>query len=232
MKFRNYEISKNTLATGIAVFFHLIGLLGILASSNKSFFIAATPYNLLLSLLLIIWTQKNKNYFFYGFLLLAVSLGIIAEIVGVNTGILFGDYSYGSVLGLKIKQVPVIIGVNWFILIYCCGIGIHTLLMKAIAKIAEQSGKPPLTLKALSVIIDGATIAVFFDWVMEPVAVDLGFWKWDTGEIPFYNYLCWFIVSLILLTLFHFSKFNKQNKFAINLLLIQFMFFLLLRTLL
>ena len=232
MKFRNYEISKNTLATGIAVFFHLIGLLGILASSNKSFFIAATPYNLLLSLLLIIWTQKNKNYFFYGFLLLAVSLGIIAEIVGVNTGILFGDYSYGSVLGLKIKQVPVIIGVNWFILIYCCGIGIHTLLMKAIAKIAEQSGKPPLTLKALSVIIDGATIAVFFDWVMEPVAVDLGFWKWDTGEIPFYNYLCWFIVSLILLTIFHFSKFNKQNKFAINLLLIQFMFFLLLRTLL
>jgi len=232
LKFRNYEISKNTLATGIAVFFHLIGLLGILASSNKSFFIAATPYNLLLSLLLIIWTQKNKNYFFYGFLLLAVSLGIIAEIVGVNTGILFGDYSYGSVLGLKIKQVPVIIGVNWFILIYCCGIGIHTLLMKAIAKIAEQSGKPPLTLKALSVIIDGATIAVFFDWVMEPVAVDLGFWKWDTGEIPFYNYLCWFIVSLILLTIFHFSKFNKQNKFAINLLLIQFMFFLLLRTLL
>ena len=232
MKFRNYEISKNTLATGIAVFFHLIGLLGILVSSNKSFFIAATPYNLLLSLLLIIWTQKNKNYFFYGFLLLAVSLGIIAEIVGVNTGILFGDYSYGSVLGLKIKQVPVIIGVNWFILIYCCGIGIHTLLMKAIAKIAEQSGKPPLTLKALSVIIDGATIAVFFDWVMEPVAVDLGFWKWDTGEIPFYNYLCWFIVSLILLALFHFSNFNKQNKFAINLLLIQFMFFLLLRTLL
>lgn len=232
MKFRNYEISKNTLATGIAVFFHLIGLLGILVSSNKSFFIAATPYNLLLSLLLIIWTQKDKNYFFYGFLLLVVSLGIIAEIVGVNTGILFGDYSYGSVLGLKIRQVPIIIGVNWFILIYCCGISIHTLLMKAIAKIAEQSGKPPLALKALSVIIDGATIAVFFDWVMEPVAVDLGFWKWDSGEIPFYNYLCWFIVSLILLTIFHFSKFNKQNKFAINLLLIQFMFFLLLRTLL
>lgn len=232
MKFGNYVISKNTLATGIAVFFHLIGLLGILVSSNKSFFIAATPYNLLLSLLLIIWTQKNKNYFFYGFLLLVVSLGIIAEIVGVNTGILFGDYSYGSVLGLKIRQVPIIIGVNWFILIYCCGIGIHTLLMKAIAKIAEQSGKPPLTLKALSVIIDGATIAVFFDWVMEPVAVDLGFWKWDSGEIPFYNYLCWFIVSLILLALFHFSNFNKQNKFAINLLLIQFMFFLLLRTLL
>lgn len=232
MKFNNREISKEFIATGIAVLFHLIGLLGILLSTNKEFFIRATPYNLLLSLLLILWTQKHKNIYFYNFLLLTIAGGILAEIAGVNTGVLFGEYTYGKVLGYKMYNVPVIIGVNWFILIYCCGISIHSLLMKAIAKIAEQSGKPPLALKALSVIIDGATIAVFFDWVMEPVAIDLGFWKWNKGEIPFYNYLCWFIVSMAFLALFHFSRFNKQNKFAVNLLLIQFMFFLLLRTLL
>ncbi len=232
MKFNNREIPKETIATAIAVFFHLIGILGIMISSNKEFFIGATPYNLLLSLVLIVWTQKDKNVFFYGFMLLTIVIGVVVEIVGVNTGLLFGNYSYGSVLGYKISSVPFIIGVNWFILIYCCGISIHTLLMKAITKIAEQSGNPPLALKALSVIIDGATIAVFFDWVMEPVAIDLGFWKWNKGEIPFYNYLCWFIVSMALLALFHFSSFNKRNKFAVNLLLIQFMFFLLLRTLL
>ncbi len=86
-----------------------------------------------------------------------------------------------------------------------------------------------MSLKALSVIVDGATLAVFFDWLMEPIAVQLGYWKWN-GAIPFYNYLCWFIVSVVLLGAFQFSLFNKQNKFAVHLLMIQVMFFLLLKT--
>jgi bisanhydrobacterioruberin hydratase len=65
---------------------------------------------------------------------------------------------------------------------------------------------------------------------MEPVAVKLGYWQWKTEVIPFYNYLCWFVISMGLLTVFHFCNFSKQNKFAIHLLLIQAMFFLLLRT--
>ena len=39
-----------------------------------------------------------------------------------------------------------------------------------------------------------------------------------------------FLISLLLLCLFNAFKFNKQNKFAVNLLLIQFLFFLILRT--
>ena len=87
-----------------------------------------------------------------------------------------------------------------------------------------------MLLKSLSVIIDGATLAVFFDWLMEPVAVKLGYWQWINGEIPFFNYVSWFIISIILLSVFQHSKFSKHNKFAVNLLLIQLMFFLLLRT--
>ena len=178
---------------------------------------------------LLIWTQEKKNYSFWLFIALTVVLGIAIEIIGVNTKLLFGDYTYGNVLGFKIKNVPLIIGVNWFIIIYCCGISINTLLMKAINKIAAETATAPTALKALSVIVDGATLAVFFDWLMEPVAVQLGYWKWN-GQIPFYNYLCWFIFSMILLAVFHILQFNKQNKFAIHLLMIQVMFFLLLQT--
>ena len=64
---------------------------------------------------------------------------------------------------------------------------------------------------------------------MEPVAIQLGYWKWS-GDIPVFNYACWFLVSLVLLLFFHFLKFDKENKFAVDLLLIQSMFFLLLRT--
>lgn len=180
---------------------------------------------------LLLWTQKEKNKYFFLFLSVCVLTGIGVEMIGINTGMLFGNYSYGKVLGFKVQHVPVLIGINWFIIIYCSGISIHTLLVKAINRVSEDTGKNPMALKALSVIIDGATLAVFFDWLMEPVAIKLGYWTWEgDGSVPFYNYLCWFLASILLLSLFHFTKFNKHNKFAVNLLLIQLMFFLLLRT--
>lgn len=224
------RFTKFDIATAIAILFHSIGLIGLLFF-DKDFFITATPFNLLLSFTLLIWTQTGKSSSFFLFLLACFAIGIIVEITGVNTKMLFGDYAYGNVLGFKVQNVPVLIGVNWFIIIYCCGISIHTLLMKAINRIAADTGMAPTALKALSVIIDGATMAVFFDWLMEPVAVKLGYWTWNgDGSIPMFNYICWFVVSLLLLTVFHTAKFNKQNKFAVNLLLIQMMFFLLLRT--
>lgn len=223
------RIDKYQVATAIAILFHSIGLAGILFYDSK-LVAATTPANLALMFVLLLWTQKEKNSHFYGFVLATVVIGFFVEVIGVNTGALFGDYTYGPVLGYKYLHVPLNIGINWFITIYCCGIGIHTLLMKAIHRISRETGEPPMLLKAISVIIDGATIALFFDWAMEPVAMKLNFWQWADGTVPFYNYLCWFLVSMLLLTVFHYCKFNKQNKFAVNLLLIQVMFFMLLRT--
>lgn len=224
------RFSKFQVATAIAVLFHSIGIAGLLYF-DKTFFLQSTPVNLLLMFVLLLWTQREKNTYFFLFLVTCFSVGIAVEMVGIHTGILFGNYSYGNVLGYKIQGVPLLIGANWFIIIYCSGISIHTILMKAINRISADTGKRPMALKALSVIIDGATLAVFFDWLMEPVAVKLGYWAWKgDGSIPVFNYLCWFIVSILLLTVFHFAKFNKQNKFAVNLLLIQLMFFLILRT--
>jgi bisanhydrobacterioruberin hydratase len=224
------RFTKFEIATAVAVLFHTVGLVGLLYF-DKTFFLAATPFNLLLSFALLIWTQTDKNIHFFLFLLICFTVGIVVEIIGIHTGILFGNYTYRDVLGFKVQQVPILIGVNWFIIIYCSGIGTHTLLMKAINRIAADTGKNPMALKALSVIVDGATLAVFFDWLLEPVAVKLGYWVWNgDGSIPLFNYICWFVVSLLLLTVFHFAKFNKQNKFAVNLLLIQLMFFLILRT--
>lgn len=224
------RFSRFEIATAVVVVFHSIGLIGLLFSDGL-FFRTATPFNLLLSFGLLWWTQEEKNAPFLIFMSVCFLSGIFVEMIGVNTGILFGDYSYGSVLGLKINQVPLLIGVNWFIIIYCSGVAVHMLLAKMINSVAAGSGKAPAAIKALSVIIDGATLAVFFDWLMEPVAIKLGFWEWHgDGSIPFYNYVCWFAVSMALLAVFHFSKFSKTNKFAVNLLLTQLMFFLVLRT--
>ncbi len=224
------KLSAYQIATFIAILFHGIGLAGILFFDN-TFFIKATAFNLLLSAALLVYTQKEKNKYFFFFVAITCMVGFSAEVIGVNTGLLFGDYSYGKVLGPQWQKVPLLIGVNWFIVLYCCGICINTFLTNIITQLAAKTKTPPQLLKAMSVIADGATLAVLFDWLLEPVAIKLGYWQWNgDGSIPLYNYICWVTISALLLAVFHFCKFSKQNKFAINLLLIQMMFFLLLRT--
>ena len=223
-----FGLSRHQIATAVAVLFHAIGLIGILYF-DKQFFINTTALNLLLMFALIIYTQQNKNLHFYIFIFIAIAVGISVELIGTQTGLLFGNYAYGKVLGPAIKNVPWVIGINWFMIIYCCGITMKMLLKKITKTIdADVTTQRPI-LKTLSVIVDGATLAVVFDWLMEPVAIQLGYWKWS-GDIPVFNYACWFLVSLILLLIFHVLKFDKANKFSVDLLLIQAMFFLLLRT--
>ena len=222
--------SKYQIATSIAILFHAIGLTGILFF-DRNFFIHSTPINLLLMFVLLVWTGDTIKKGFWFFLISCFIVGVGVEVIGVNTGLLFGDYNYGNVLGTQIKNVPLLIGINWFIIIYCSGVSVFTLLMKIINNAPAEVNPASKTLKVLSVIVDGATLAVFFDWLIEPVAVKLNYWHWNgSGSIPVYNYICWFLVSILLLIIFHFCKFEKQNKFAVNLLLIQVMFFLVLRT--
>lgn len=221
--------SKNQIATGIAVIFHIVGIIGILFL-NRDMILSLTWVNLLLMLSLLIYTHPERNGPFYFFMVICMCTGIGVELLGTKTGWLFGSYTYGNVLGPGVQNVPFIIGVNWFIVIYCCGITIQTILNRLLDRLSEQTGTERLALRAASMIIDGATLAVFFDWIMEPVAMKLGYWNWEGSEIPLYNYVSWFVVSSALLAVFHYAKFKKQNKFAVNLLLIQMMFFLLLRT--
>jgi putative membrane protein len=178
---------------------------------------------------LIVFTQEQRNRFFFLFIVISFIIGLVSEIIGTNTGLLFGSYAYSSILGLALKKVPLIIGVNWFVVVYCCGVSMKTMQDKLNTKFPEASISSKRNLKRLSLILDGALLAVLFDWLMEPVAIKLGYWSW-TGDIPFYNYCCWFLLSSLLLWLFDMLPFTKRNKFAVHLLLIQSMFFLLLRS--
>ena len=43
------------------------------------------------------------------------------EWLGVQYGLIFGNYQYGQILGPKIKGVPWLIGANWVIVVFCTG---------------------------------------------------------------------------------------------------------------
>jgi putative membrane protein len=220
----------NNFALFIALLFHTAGIIGILFTPYKNWFIQNTPVNLLVMAALLIITQKQKSFYFFLFMLITFFVGFCVEYSGANTGLIFGKYTYGNILGMKVLGVPLIIGLNWFVVMYCAGVATQFYENKMLKRINEKGLTINRNVQKVSFVIDASLLAVFFDWVMEPVAVKLGFWQWEGGNIPFYNYVCWLIISALLLALFQRLPFNKRNIFAVHLLIIQVLFFFVLRT--
>ena len=135
------------------------------------------------------------------------------ELIGVNTQAIFGFYIYGDSLGLKLWNTPLIIGLNWLVLIYC---------ISALAKPIRDTWYFPLI---------GAATMVAFDWLMEPVAIATNMWFWASGVIPDKNYIDWFLVSGFLFLMIRILKVAINNRIAGILFVMQVVFFLALNIL-
>ncbi len=221
--------TKKNIAIFIALLFHFSGAIGILYSANKDWFIANTPLNLLLMTGLLLWMQPDKGIKFFLFFGISFLVGMGTEMIGVNTGKLFGTYEYGTVMGPKLNGVPYLIGINWFLVTFCCGV----LLTKISDWTEEKYENMGVRLKpwmlTFAFVLDGGMLATVFDYNIEPVAVKLGFWHWKEDAIPWFNYVCWFAISAQLAMLFKKLDFDKDNQFAVHLLVIQALFFITLK---
>jgi putative membrane protein len=218
-------ISENRLHAAIlvALIFHLIGWVGMV--NDIDWILQGTPLNLLLMLLLSFWVEENKTLRFWLTFGWLFSLGMAAEMIGTNTGWLFGDYKYGTTLGFAILNVPLVIGINWFLVVYGAHSLIHQLAERWMP--AEPNYK---WMRLFAICLDTALLATFFDWIMEPVAMRIDYWSWQQNIIPSFNYLCWFLLALFMAGILEIMK-RKPNPFATHLFWIQLLFFLSLRNL-
>jgi putative membrane protein len=221
---------KLYIAVFIALLFHISGAIGILCTPYRDWFIQNTPLNLFLMAVLVLFTQPTRNKAFFIFAATCFITGMVAEAIGVNTGWLFGNYVYGAVMGFQIAGVPLLIGLYWFITVFGAATTIRKLNHWAYTKMTGDT-PPSARVMVFAYVADAALLTTFFDWVMEPVATELGFWKWlPDGNIPFYNYACWFIISALLVLLFNKLCFKQDNQFAVHLFIIQLLFFLVLQS--
>ena len=188
---------------------HLAGFIGLQFPPTQALFKALVPFHLLssLGLLLLFHTDWNKNMFI--FCAVAYFVGFTIEALGVHTGLIFGQYHYGATLGWKFIEIPLVIGANWLVLIYCAGV------------VANTWSQTPLVKTLLA-----ATVVVALDILIEPVAIRLDFWQWTNNTVPLQNYVAWYVVAFGLLWLFYKLPFHKQNRLAGLLLICQFAFFL------
>jgi len=62
--------------------------------------------------------------------------------------------------------------------------------------------------------IFGAALMVGLDFLIEPVAVELDFWRWNQDSIPLSNYAGWFGVAFCLHIVYRKLKFDRGNPLA------------------
>lgn len=194
---------------------HIAGVIGLSFVASRSLFQSLTPFNLLATAALLLHFEKVKNGKYFLFILSTFLLGYGFEVIGVKTGVIFGEYTYGATLGLKMLDVPLTIGINWIVLIYITR-GVATQVTKS---------------KWLIVLL-ASTLMVLLDLLIEPVAVHFDFWQWDGGHIPIKNYFGWFILSCLIQTVGLIIYPESNNKLYLRLLVLEFIFFAALNILL
>jgi putative membrane protein len=193
----------------VIILFHAVGLIGLSIPVTRPLFLQIVPFHLLLMLAVIILSHHKLSSHFGIFILIIFWFGFIAEWIGVHKGWLFGNYAYGNTLGLKLFDIPLMIGVNWFLLVYAVGVTMQRIRLKS----------------AFFRVITGAAVLVLLDLLIEPVAIRFDYWHWVNNIIPLKNYICWFLVSACMLYVFEWFSFKKQSKVAPVLLVTEFVFF-------
>jgi putative membrane protein len=185
------------------IFFHLLPLTRSIVVNLTSLFLFATSATVLYFVFTI-----NPNPFLKSWFVTFFIFTFLLEALGVKTGQVFGSYSYGNTLQPQVLGVPLIIGINWVI------------LMMATYSIATYFFK-----NTLLVLLISPLLIVAFDWVLEPVAIELDYWSWTSVEVPLRNYIAWFMISLTGTIFLRAKKVNLDIKIPRVFFIAQFAFF-------
>jgi putative membrane protein len=126
------------------------------------------------------------------FILLFLSIfPIVIEAIGITTGLPYGGFHYTDEMGYKILGL-----VPWSV-----SFAFGPLVIGSVAVAATISKDPRVALPL------GALLLVIFDLILDPAAVLLNIWVWDTPGpyygIPITNYTGWLLTGFIICVLLH-----------------------------
>lgn len=191
----------------VIIILHLVGLIGLSTWLRESL-VMLSSINLLITAALLFDELRTREGRYITALVVLFVLGMTVEIVGVQTGFPFGEYSYGTVLGPKVGGVSLIIGVNWFYLVVC-----------AVAAVRFFTSNKWLIILLAPAILTG------MDVLIEPVAIALDYWQWEAVAVPLSNYIAWFAVSIPMVFIYLALIPNPPSRLPAQVLLVQIVFF-------
>ena len=191
------------------VIFFIVGVIGFTVPLTRNIFIRLTTVALLLSFFVLALFNETDQFkyslLFFAFIFV---FSFLIEMTGVNTGFPFGNYTYGKGLGIKLLDTPLMIGINWLLLVYCTSIIVNTFTAGATLKILFAS-----------------LLMVIYDIVLEQTAPLLDMWQFNGGIVPLRNYLSWFIVALIFHLIIKLAGIRFNNRIAAFIFFLHLAFF-------
>ena len=191
---RNLGYIKTTAI--VVVILYAVGTAAHLYRPALGLMMAMTPWFLLACGLAVIWPSirtGGKRFLIWGAVVYVVTFFL--EALGVATGLVFGEYIYGSTLGLAAFGVPLVIAFNWAVVVY------------GAVRMAGRRKRSDF----MTAVMTGA-VATMFDWIMEPVAIRLDYWTWAGGDIPMQNYFAWFVIATV--SAFAYRKLVSTSRLA------------------
>lgn len=206
------ESLKLEKVRGFIIILYTVGVIGSAFAITHDFFIVLTPVVLLLSFAMLlnfhtpVLDSKTSVVFITIFL-----ISFLAEVAGVKTGQIFGTYSYGRGLGLKLFDTPLLIGLNWVLLVYCTAVILEKVPVGSIGRIAGAS-----------------LLMVLYDLVMEQVAPRMDMWTFNGGFAPLRNYISWFILAFFFHSILRMTGIRLTNRLAPMIFYCQGAFFIIL----
>ncbi len=192
------------------IIFYVVGFLGFVIPYTYPLFVKLIPYALLLNTFLLVLHHPDKKDVKLLIILIFVFISsFLIEMFGVASGKIFGSYNYGNGLGIKINDTPLIIGLNWALLVYLS------------TSVAEM-----LKIRGIVGVLFSSVAMVLYDFVIERVAPKTDMWYWGNDIVPLQNFITWFALALIFNAIMKVAKVKTENKLAPVVLLSQFLFFI------
>jgi uncharacterized membrane protein len=133
-----------------------------------------------------------------GFMIPAIGLSLVSELLGTSTGFPFGHYHYLSGLGYKIAGlVPFTIPLSWFYI----GFSAYIIVRTGLETLAI-----PQILKYIGAIGFGSLLLTSWDFVLDPAMsqTTMPFWIWEQPGaffgMPYENFAGWFGTGVVFMT--------------------------------
>jgi uncharacterized membrane protein len=142
-----------------------------------------------------------------GMFCLSFVIAFTSEALGVNFGLIFGNYYYTPALGVQLFGVPFLAAMAWEPIVYA-SFSITDILAPLLVDHTDSWMKRFPAYVWMSVI--GALATTAWDMMIDPIAISQGWWVWAHGGnympylangVPIQNFLGWlgvaFVINLI-----------------------------------
>ena len=172
------------------------GLLTYFSGMNQNNLVLISSVSITIFTLLANWyLYKSNKKIIYVFLLTGILLYLL-EILGANTGIVYGEFVYSSLWQPALLGTPIIMAFVW-----------ATLVVESLFIVRQVYMRPFVQ------IITASIFLVMLDLVIDPGAIHLGLWNWVNGGpwygVPYSNYIGWLVLGIVGASVYY--KFTKNT---------------------